>query len=238
MTEGQPSPKTDAALLLRLRGMGFDPRRYAAAASLDAYAWSLLLGNRQQVAKNPTVEAVAELFADPCTPHGWGTELAIKARNEAQRRGENKPRCSIREIHGREHLVAPDLATLQVDKRSSDLQLKSEFARWLTAEREKEKAAAAACAASRRKSSKSVARTPDWAAEMRRWTQHRVLACIDVDLLAAACGLPQMSHPALARLLFPRRDAGWEYVRNTVRPLTRYLLSEATRSALARSGDL
>ena len=157
---------------------------------------------------------------------------------KAHRRGARVPHSAIREAHGREHLVTPDRATLQVDKRSSDRQIKSEFRSWLAAEREKEKAAIAERAASRRKNSKSVARSPDWAGEMRRWVQHRVLACIDVDLLAAAANLPQMSHPALARLLFPRREAGWEYVRNTVRPLSRHLLSEATTIALARSVDL
>ena len=239
----QPSPKTDAVLLARLQEMGFDARRYDAAASLNAYTWSLLLGNRQRVAKNPTVEAVAELFGDPCTPHGWGTELAIKARNKALRRGKPSPHKALLEVRGRECLVAPDLSTIQIDTRFSDQQLKREFARWLAAVRKKAQAEAGERGASRRKSPKSMARTPDWPVEMRRWVQHRVLACIDVDLLAAAARTPPLSHPALARLLYAagrrhRNNDGRAYVRDIVRPLAHHLTSETTLAALATSDEL
>lgn len=103
----------------------------------------------------------------------------------------------------------------------TDERIKAEFARWLSAKREELR-------------THNVPQ-PEWSkfteTDFRRWHQHRVLAFIDLQMIAEYMGL-QPTDEMVGDYLFPGLDGVAERVRKTVRPLARDLMKPETLDAL------
>lgn len=103
----------------------------------------------------------------------------------------------------------------------TDEKIKAEFARWLAVKQEELR-------------THNVPQ-PEWSkfteADFRRWHQHRVLAFIDLQMIAELMGL-QPTDEMIGDYLFPGLDGVAERARKTVRPLARDLMKPETLDAL------
>lgn len=258
---------SDTAIESMATRLGFDIRRYDQCQSLALRGWYHALRDRLHMRDimcaqdhlwredpslvNPSVRIghMKKLLQKPCNPYfspdpDWIppptlSEPAVRtatSRNCLEAlRPETVPQW---DLQLRARLAAECLVI--VDRRHSDSQLKRDFNRWLAEQRAAERLSD--LQSKRKKSPKAPGHPKFTANEIRRWAKWRVLACMDLDLLAHALngehGLV-LSKSALARLLFesdPNGD-GPDQVRNIVRPLARYLMRHDTLEALAAEID-